>query len=137
MRPLFVETIPSPLNLDLLTEELETALPGKTSGASTAPGKLWINMLPDTNALDDATALTTVAAHDGAQLSTTQQQRAGDDAAKAEVDRTKVQAALDAIDAEIATIDGTPTNADLIAIIRAMDVRQRKIIKALAPLVSN
>lgn len=54
--------------------------------------------------------------------------------AKAEVVDAKAEAAITEINADIAILDGSPTNAQVIQVIRRCLLRQRKLIRYIATL---
>lgn len=49
--------------------------------------------------------------------------------------QNKADAAITQIDSDLATLDGTPSNAQLIAILRRTLVNQKKIIRVVAKLL--
>jgi hypothetical protein len=55
--------------------------------------------------------------------------------AKAEFVEAKAEAAIAEIDADVTTLNGTPTNAQVLAILRRSLLRQKKMIRLLARMI--
>lgn len=72
-----------------------------------------------------------VAAHNPATLTQAEALQANRLAKRAEIVGEKAQAALDSLNADLATLDGGPTNAEIVAIVQRLAVRQRAVIQYL------
>lgn len=110
------------VNQDLLKDELAVA--GFTEYIIRPSDITVLNVLAE----DETTLDTLLANHDHTQLSSKQQAELDAEASRDDVTGTSADNAIAQIDADIATLDGSPTNAQLIAILRRALQRDRKTI---------
>jgi hypothetical protein len=124
------QIIPNTDALDALYEALVAAVGAKYIFTSTGEGKVIVALADNSTPTDDTTVTQVVLTHDY-NLRTAAQQAVIQRKADFQSMVTTAQQALLDIDAEITLLNGTPTNAQVIGIVKAEDQRIRAIIKAI------